>query len=162
MPEISIGFWRRPKRQQGHFAARLPKEIAKNAEAGYGNCSAKAQAVFSTARILVNDDLEKFHQRHMASDSHYAAARHLLELGEAVALLREEAKLTRAESGKRLRVKARDIALVEDETPLAPAGLLEAALSLLVQLSLTKAKQPAAVVQSIRTIRHFRPTLAPA
>ena len=98
----------------------------------------------------------------MATDPHYAAARHLLELGEAVELLREEARLTRGELGKRLRVKARDIALVEEETPRAPAGLLEAALSLLVKLSLAKAHQPAAVQRSIQTIRHFRPTLAPA
>lgn len=98
----------------------------------------------------------------MSADPHYAAARHLLELGEAIALLREEARLTRGELGKRLRVKARDIALVEEETPRAPAGLLEAALSLLVRISLAKAKQPPAVVESIRTIRHFRPTLTPA
>lgn len=110
----------------------------------------------------MNDDLQNFHQRNMATDPHYAAARHLLELGEAVALLREEARLTRGQLGKRLRVRARDIALVEDETPRAPAGLLEAALALLVQLSLTKDKQPAAVLRSIRTIRHLRPTLAPA
>ena len=97
----------------------------------------------------------------MAADPHYAAAHHLFELGEALALLREEARLTRGQLGKRLRVKARDIALVEEETPLAPAGLLEAALSLLVQMTATKATQPAAVSRSIRTIRHFRPTLAP-
>ena len=68
----------------------------------------------------------------MASDPEYAIARQLLDLGEAVACLREEAGLTRGELGKRLRVKARDIAVVEEETPRAPAGLLEAALSLLV------------------------------
>ncbi|HKP03218.1 MAG TPA: hypothetical protein VJU77_07600 [Chthoniobacterales bacterium] len=110
----------------------------------------------------MNDDLQKFHEQNMSADPHYAAARHLLELGEAIALLREEARLTRGELGKRLRVKARDIALVEEETPRAPAGLLEAALSLLVRISLAKAKQPPAVVESIRTIRHFRPTLTPA
>jgi hypothetical protein len=110
----------------------------------------------------VNDDLQRFHEQNMVGDSHYAAARHLLELGEAVTLLREEARLTRGELGKRLRVKARDIALVEEETPRAQAGLLEAVLSLLVQITLTKAKQPPAVVQSIRIIRHFRPTLTPA
>lgn len=97
----------------------------------------------------------------MADDPQYAAARHLFELGEALALLREDARLTRAELGKRLRVKARDIAVVEEETPLAPAGLLEAALSLLVQISSKKASRPASVSESIRTIRHFRPTLAP-
>ena len=98
----------------------------------------------------------------MTADPQYAAARHLFELGEALALLREEAHLTRGELGKRLRVKARDIALVEEETPRAPAGLLEAALSLLVQMSSARATQPASVLQSIRTIRHFRPTLVPA
>lgn len=97
----------------------------------------------------------------MATDPQYAAARHLFELGEALALLREDARLTRGELGKRLRVKARDIAIVEEETPLAPAGLLEAALSLLVQISSLKTTQAAAVSESIRTIRHFRPTLAP-
>lgn len=97
----------------------------------------------------------------MAADPEYAAARHLFELGEALALLREEARLTRGELGKRLRVRARDIAVVEEQTPRAPAGLLEAALSLLVQLSSTKATRPASVSQSIRTIRHFRPTLVP-
>ncbi len=118
--------------------------------------------VFSAARLPVKDDLQKFHDRNMAADPQYAAARHLFELGEALALLREDARLTRGELGKRLRVKARDIALVEEETPLAPAGLLEAALSLLVQMSSTKTTRPAAVSKSIRTIRHFRPTLAPA
>ena len=95
----------------------------------------------------------------MASDPQYAVARHLLDLGEAVALLREEAKMTRGELGKRLRVKARDIAVVEDETPLAPAGLLEAALSLLMQ---TLGMPPPAVSDSIRTIRALRPSLVPA
>ena len=110
----------------------------------------------------MKDELQKFHERNMAGDPHYAAARHLFELGEALSLLREDARLTRGALGKRLRVRARDIALVEEETPLAPAGLLEAALSLLVQMSSMKARQPAAVSQSIRTIRHFRPRLAPA
>lgn len=109
----------------------------------------------------MKDDLQKFHERNMATDPQYAAARHLFELGEALALLREEARLTRGELGRRLRVKARDIAVVEEETPRAPAGLLEAALSLLVQISSSKAIQPRAVSQSIRTIRHFRPTLVP-
>lgn len=98
----------------------------------------------------------------MAADPQYAAARHLFELGEALALLREEARLTRGELGKRLRVKARDIAVIEEDTPLAPAGLLEAALSLLVQISSTKATRPDSVSESIRTIRHFRPSLVPA
>lgn len=79
-----------------------------------------------------------------------------------MALLREDALLTRGELGKRLRVKARDIAVIEEETPRAPAGLLEAALSLLVQMSSQKRVQPSAISQSIRTIRHFRPTLVSA
>ncbi len=110
----------------------------------------------------MKDDLQNFHERNMADDPQYAAARHLFELGAALTLLREEARLTRGQLGKRLRVKARDIAVVEKETPRAPAGLLEAALSLLVQISSTSAIQPRSVSQSIRTIRHFRPTLVSA
>lgn len=107
----------------------------------------------------MKDDLQKFHERNMANDPHYAAARHLFELGEALTLLREDAQLTRGELGKRLRVKARDIAIVEEETPRAPAGLLEAALSLLVQTASRKTRQAPAISHSIRTIRHFRPAL---
>lgn len=110
----------------------------------------------------MKDDLQKFHAKNMASDPQYAVARHLLDLGEAVALLREEAKMTRGELGKRLRVKARDIAVVENETPLAPAGLLEAALSLLMQTLSAKPTPPPAVSDSIRTIRALRPSLVPA
>ena len=61
----------------------------------------------------------------MAGDPQYAVARHLLELGEAVTQLREGAKLTRGQLGKLLRVKAQDIAIIEEETPRAPAGLLD-------------------------------------
>ena len=107
------------------------KKIAKNAAAGYGNCSAKAEAVFSARRVFVKDDLQKFHERNLA-DEQYAIARQLLDLGDAVARLREERRMTRGELGKRLRVKARDIALVEEETPRASAGLLESALSFLM------------------------------
>jgi len=110
----------------------------------------------------VKDDLQKFHDKNMANDPQYAVARHLLDLGEAVALLREEAKMTRGELGKRLGVKARDIAIVEDETPLAPAGLLEAALSLLMQMLSAKRTPPLAVSASMRTIRALRPALVPA
>jgi DNA-binding XRE family transcriptional regulator len=110
----------------------------------------------------VKDDLQKFHEKNMATDPQYAIAHHLFDLGEAVAQLREEAKMTRGELGKRLRVKARDIAVVEEETPRAPAGLLEAALSLLVQMLSAKTAQPATVAQSIRTIRQLRPALVPA
>lgn len=110
----------------------------------------------------MKDDLQKFHDKNMTTDPQYAIARHLLDLGEAVTQLREQANMTRGELGKRLRVKARDIAIIEDETPLAPAGLLEAALSLLVQMLSAKSAQPAAVCESIRTIRHLRPALMPA
>ncbi len=109
----------------------------------------------------MKDDLQIFHERNK-SDPQYAAARHLFELGEAIASLREDARLTRGQLAKQLRVKARDIAIVEEETPRAPAGLLEAALSLLVQICSGKAARPAVVAQSIRTIRHFRPTLVSA
>jgi hypothetical protein len=110
----------------------------------------------------VSDDLEKFHLRNMASDPHYAIARQLLDLGEAVAQLRGQARMTRGELGKQLRVKARDIAIVEEETPRAPAGLLEAALNLLVQRLSHSSKRVAEVQQSIRTIRHLRPALVSA
>ena len=35
--------------------------------------------------LAVKDDLDKFHQRNLASDPEYAIARQLLDLGEAVA-----------------------------------------------------------------------------
>ena len=79
------------------------------------------------------DDLQKFHENNMAGDPQYAITRQLLDLGEALARLREGAGLTRGQLGKRLRVKARDIAIAEAETPRAPAGLVEEALSLLVR-----------------------------
>jgi transcriptional regulator with XRE-family HTH domain len=110
----------------------------------------------------VKDDLEKFHTRNMAGDPEYAIARQLLDLGEAVARLREEAGLSRSELGKRLRVKARDIAILEEETPRAPAGLLEAALSLLVRMLTPSMQMQAEVWTSLRTIRHLRPALVPA
>ena len=97
----------------------------------------------------------------MASDGQYAIARQLLDLGNAVACLREEAGLTRSELGKQLRVKARDIAVVEEETPRAPAGLLEAALSLLVQMLTPSMQKQSEVGTSLRTIRHLRPALVP-
>ena len=50
----------------------------------------------------------------MVSDFEYAIARQLLDLGEAVACLRQNADLTREELGKQLRAKARDIAMVEE------------------------------------------------
>jgi transcriptional regulator with XRE-family HTH domain len=109
----------------------------------------------------VKDDLQKFHEKNMATDPQYAIARHLLDLGEAVAQLREQAKMTRGELGKQLRVKARDIAIVENETPRAPAGLLEAALNLLVQRLSHSTKCVEEVERSIGTIRHLCPALVP-
>jgi DNA-binding XRE family transcriptional regulator len=108
----------------------------------------------------VKDELEKFHEKNMASDPQYAVARQLLDLGEAVAQLRAHARLTRGELGKRLGVKARDIAIVEEETPRAPAGLLEATLSLLVQMMSQRMATGSA--PAIRIIRHLRPGLVPA
>jgi len=70
--------------------------------------------------------------------------------------------MTRGELGKRLRVKARDIAIMEEETPRAPAGLLEEALSLLVQMLTPSMQRQSEVWISLRTIRHLRPALAPA
>jgi ribosome-binding protein aMBF1 (putative translation factor) len=110
----------------------------------------------------VKDDLEKFHARNMTDDPQYAVARQLLDLGEAVARLREETGLSRSELGKKLRVKARDIAIVEEETPRAPAGVLEAALSLLVQMQTPSMQQQSEVWTSLRTIRQLRPALVPA
>jgi hypothetical protein len=138
------------------------KEIAKNAATRYGNCSAEAKAVFSTTRLPVKDDLDRFHQRNMASDPEYAIARQLLELGEAVACLREKAGLTRGALGKQLRVKARDIAIVEEETPRAPAWLLEAALSLLLKALAPATQQQSEVSLSVQRIRELRPALVPA
>lgn len=96
-------------------------------------CDGTMPAKSSRSALPVKDDLEKFHERKMASDPEHAIARQLLELGEAVACLREKAGLTCGELGKYLRVKARDIAIVQEETARAPAGLLEAALSFLMQ-----------------------------
>jgi ribosome-binding protein aMBF1 (putative translation factor) len=110
----------------------------------------------------MSDDLQQFHERNLALDPQYAIARQLLDLGEAVATLREEAGLTRGELGKRLRVKARDIAIVEEETPRAPAGLVEEALSFLVQMLTPKMQRQSEVSLSLRTIRHLRPALVPA
>jgi transcriptional regulator with XRE-family HTH domain len=109
----------------------------------------------------VKDDLQNFHERNM-SDPQYAIARQLLELGDAVAQLREQAGFTRSELGKQLRVKARDIALVEEETPRAPAGLLEAALSFLVHEVTPRMQQRSAVSLSMERIRQLRPALVPA
>ena len=119
------------------------------------------QGVRST-RLPVKDDLDKFHERNMASDPEYAIARQLLDLGEAVACLREKAGLTRGELGKQLRVKARDIAIVEEETPRAPAGLLEAALSLLVQGLAPAIQKQSEVSVSVQRIRELRPALVTA
>lgn len=76
--------------------------------------------------------------------------------------MREEAGLTRGELGKRLRVKARDIAIVEEETPRAPAGLVEEALSFLVQMLTPKMQRQSDVSISLRTIRYLRPALVSA
>ena len=110
----------------------------------------------------MSDPLKEFHNRNMASDPQYAVARQLLDLGEAVARLREEAGLTRGELGKLLRVKARDIAILEEETPRAPAGLLEEALSLLVRMLTPSMQQKSEVWLSLRRIEQLRPALVPA
>ena len=97
----------------------------------------------------------------MAADPHYAVARQLLDLGDAVARLREGAGLTRGELGRRLRVKARDIAILEEETPRAPAGLLEEALGLLVRGVTPNMEEDAAVSVSVSKVRELRPALVP-
>jgi len=95
-------------------------------------------------------------------DPHYAIASQLFELGDAVAQLREHAGLTRGELGKQLHVKARDIALVEEDTPRAPAGLLEAALSFLVHEVTPHMRRQSEVSMSMQRIRQLRPALVPA
>lgn len=110
----------------------------------------------------MKDDLEQFHVRQLAVDPQYAIARQLLDLGDAIARLRERAGMTRGQLGKRLGVKARDIAIAEEETPRAPAGLVEEALSLLVQTLTPSMQRQSEVSTSLRTIRHLRPALVPA
>lgn len=111
----------------------------------------------------MTDDLQRFHARNMAQDPQYAVAHQLFELGEAVMQLREGAKLTRAQLGKRLGVKTRDIEIIEEETPGAPAGLLEAALSFLVQTTpAPKVGSNSDIAASLRTVRHLRPALMAA
>lgn len=107
----------------------------------------------------MKDDLQRFHEKNMATDPEYAIARQLLDLGNAIACLREETGLTRGELGKQLRVKARDIALLEEETPRAPAGLLEAALSLLVNGLTPNMQRASEVWLSMERIRKLRPAL---
>ena len=58
----------------------------------------------------------------MAVDAQYAIARQLLDFGDAITRLRERASMTRGQLGKRLGVKARNIAIAEEETPRVPAG----------------------------------------
>jgi len=61
-----------------------------------------------------------------------------------------------------LRVKARDIAIVEEETPRAPAWLLEAALSFLLQGLAPAIQKQSEVSVSVQRIRELRPALIPA
>ncbi len=111
----------------------------------------------------MSDDLQQFHARNMAEDPQYAVARHLLELGEAVTHLRQSAKLTRAQLAKLLRVKTPDIVIVEEETPRASAGLLEATLSVLIhKLPATRPPSHSEVAHSLRTVRQLRPALMTA
>ena len=96
----------------------------------------------------MSDDLQKFHDANTACDPQYAVARQLLDLGEAV---------------MQLRVNASDIATVEEETPRASAGLLEAAVRLLVQKSSKpEIEKDSEVTGSLRVVRHLRPALVAA
>jgi len=111
----------------------------------------------------MSDDLEQFHARNIAGDPQYAVAQQLLDLGEAVAQLRKGAGLTRGQLGKLLGVKASAIEIIEEETPRSPAGLLEAAVRLLVQkTSRAQTAGSAGVADSLRTVRHLRPALVAA
>lgn len=116
----------------------------------------------AATRLPVMDDLEKFHQKNMSGDLQGAIARQLLDLGEAVARLREGIGMTRGELGKHLRVKARDIAIIEEQTPRAPAGLLEEALNLLVRILTPSVQRQSEVWLSLQAIHHLRPALVPA
>ncbi len=99
----------------------------------------------------------KYHADLLARDPEYASGFRLLELGEAVRVLREQAGLTRTQLARRFGVKAADISQVEEETFDAPAGLLEAALAtLLRQANLQSAGEAA---QALRTVRALRPAL---
>jgi hypothetical protein len=106
------------------------------------------------------DDLEIFHARNLKDDPSYAVARQLLDLGEAVMQLRHAARLTRSQLGKLLGVKAADIAVLEEETPRASAGLLEASMRLLVQR--TESPRGSNVKESLRVIQQLRPGLLAA
>lgn len=61
--------------------------------------------------------------------------------------------------GESDQIKASDIAIVEGETPRAPAGLLEAALSFLVHGGSVKTSKDSGVWMSVRRIRELRPAL---
>jgi ribosome-binding protein aMBF1 (putative translation factor) len=111
----------------------------------------------------MSDDLEQFHLRSMATDPQYSVARQLLDLGEAVMQLREGAGLSRGQLAKLLGVKAQDVAVVEEETPRAPAGLLETAVRLLVQrMAEPKTARSVEVTDSLRIVRQLRPALLAA
>ena len=111
----------------------------------------------------MNDDLQRFHDENKVRDPEYAVARQLLDLGDAVMRLREAARLTRGQLARRLGVRAQDIAIVEEETPRAPAGLLDTALRMLVQKAhKPQTKTRSEVAGSLRTVRHLRPALLAA
>jgi hypothetical protein len=108
----------------------------------------------------MTDDLDKFHTRNLQSDPEYAVARELLDLGEALMRLRTAMGLTRAQLGKLLRVRAADIAVLEEETPRVTAALLEESVRLLTQRIATHQKPRGTdVADSLKVIRHLRPAL---
>jgi hypothetical protein len=121
----------------------------------------EAEKISSEARPFMSDDLQIFHERDW-SDLDNEIARQLVDLGNAVTWLREGAGLTRGELARQLRVKSRDIAVVEDETPRAPAALLEAALSLLARGVTPNMQHESEVWLSMERIRQLRPALLPA
>src|SRR5271166_2822787 len=88
------------------------------------------------------------------SDPEYSVARQLLKFGDAVTQLREGTKMTRGQLGKLLHVKAQGIAVMEEETPRAPAGSLESALSVLLHTHQMCAKQTSEALDPTRTVRH--------
>ena len=105
-------------------------------------------------------DWGKYHSALLAQDPEYASGFRLLELGDAVRVLREHARLTRGQLGRELGVKAAAIAQVEEETFDVPAGLLEAAIAVLLRYQ----RRPSAgeAAGALRVVRQLRPALVPS
>lgn len=97
------------------------------------------------------------HHVTLAKHPQYAAGFRLLELGNAVQVLREDAGLTRAQLAHCLGVKVPDVVQVEEDTFDAPAGILESAIAVLLPMVSVRQAKPAA--DALRTVRSLRPSL---